>query len=278
MPKTVLITGASAGIGKVTAKLLCEKGYTVWAAARRLEKMEDLKALGVKTVKMDVTDESSLRSAMDGINNEDGGVDILVNNAGYGVFGALEDISAQDTKRQFDVNVFGYINLIKLVLPYMREKRSGKILNVTSVGGKLGEAMGSLYHSTKYAIEGLSDSLRLELSEFGIDVVVIEPGPIMTEFPDLAKNRMMEISGHTAYSKMAKAQANILALINDEKTSTKPEVVAETILKAIRDKKPKTRYPSGKAAKAMILFRKFASDRMMDRLMKAIVKRYGNDK
>lgn len=275
MKETVLITGASAGIGKATARLLLDKGYAVWGAARRLERMKDLEASGLRALELDITRQSSAKAGVERINRESGAVDILINNAGYGSFGALEDIPIEETRNQFEVNVFGLIRLTKLVLPQMRKKGKGKIVNVTSVGGKLGEAMGSLYHSTKYAIEGLSDSLRLELSPFGIDVIIIEPGPIITEFPDLTIDKMMKVSGSGAYAKMARSQAKILSLINDEKTSTRPEVVAKTILKAISAKKPQARYPTGRAAKFMTTYRKLASDRMMDGLMRAIVKRYG---
>ena len=176
---TVLITGASSGIGKETAKQLLTKGYTVYAAARRLEKMDDLKEIGCIPLKMDITKEDDIRAVVERICEERGGVDILINNAGFGTQGSIEETSLDDARYQFDVNLFGLARLTQLVLPYMRENRFGKIINISSVGGKIYVPLGGWYHATKHALEGWSDCLRTEVQRFGIDVVIVEPGAIV---------------------------------------------------------------------------------------------------
>lgn len=181
MKRTVLVTGASSGIGKATTLKLLSEGYRVYASARNLAKLESLAAKGAEILKLDVTQDHSMQSGVDRILQECGRLDILINNAGYGSYGALEDVAIDEAKYQFEVNVFGLGRLTQLVLPHMRRQSSGKIVNITSVGGKIYEPLGSWYHATKFAVEGLSDCLRLELKPFGIDVIIIEPGPIKTE-------------------------------------------------------------------------------------------------
>ena len=183
--KTVLITGASSGIGKDTAKTLIAQGYTVYVAARRLEKMAELETLGAIAIKMDITNDNDIKNVVNRINANHGGVDILINNAGFGMYGAMEDTSIDDARYQFEVNLFGLARLTQLVLPYMRAQRSGTIVNVSSMGGKVYTPLGSWYHATKHALEGWSDCLRLELAAFNINVVVIQPGAIQTEFGDV---------------------------------------------------------------------------------------------
>lgn len=166
MKKVVLITGASSGIGKETAKLLIKDGYIVYGAARRLDKMNDLKELGVTLLEMDVTNDNSMVRGIQKIIETEHRIDVLVNNAGYGSFGALEDVPISEAKYQFDVNIFGLARLTQLTLPHMRKQQSGKIVNISSMGGKFGEPHGAWYHATKFAVEGLSDSLRMELTQF----------------------------------------------------------------------------------------------------------------
>jgi hypothetical protein len=169
MSKIALVTGASAGIGEATARALVAAGYKVFAGARRLDRMAGLAALGATLLKLDLTDDASIVAAIEAIKSGAGRIDVLVNNAGYGSYGALEDVPLDEARRQFDVNVFGLARLCQLVLPIMRAQKSGKIVNVTSIGGKIWEPLGSWYHATKFAVEGLSDCLRVEVGHFGID-------------------------------------------------------------------------------------------------------------
>jgi len=195
MKKVVLITGASSGIGKVTAELLAVSGYIVYGAARRVEKMKDLETLGVKTLKMNVTDDASMVSGVEQIIAEQGVVDILINNAGFGFYGTVEDVPIEDAKYQLDVNLFGAARLTQLVLPKMREKGWGKIINISSIAGKFAMPFGGWYHASKFALEGLSDSLRNEVRDFGIDVILIEPGGIKSEWADISTENLMKNAG-----------------------------------------------------------------------------------
>ena len=270
MKKVVLITGASAGIGKETAKLLAQKGHIVYGAARRLDKMQDIKEAGVKLLSMDVTDEASMVNGVNEILQNEKRIDILINNAGYGSYGALEDVPLSEARYQFEVNIFGLARLTQLVLPGMREKHSGKIINISSMGGKFGEPNGSWYHATKYAVEGLSDSLRMELKQFGINVVIIEPGAILTEWNKIARDNMMKVSGHTAYKNLVIKHVKMFE--NADKRSSLPIVIAKTIVKAAESNRPKTRYVSGEGAKPILFLRKILSDRMFDRLFLSLMK------
>lgn len=272
MKKTVLITGASSGIGKATTEKLLDDGYTVYASARSTDKLKYLKARGAEILELDVTQDESMKSGVDRIKSECGRLDILINNAGYGSYGALEDVPMEEARHQFEVNVFGLGRLTQLVLPQMREQSFGKILNITSVGGKIYEPLGSWYHASKFAVEGLSDCLRLELQPFGIDVIIVEPGPIRTEWGSIAIETLMRMSGHTAYAKAAQTEAKLLALSNDEKVASEPEVIANTISTALKAKQPKARYAAGTGAKFLVTFRKFASDALMDRFMQFMIK------
>lgn len=272
MKKTVLITGAASGIGKATTEKLLDDGYTVYASARSTDKLKYLKARGAEILEVDVTQDESMKSGVDRIKSECGRLDILINNAGYGSYGALEDVPMEEARHQFEVNVFGLGRLTQLVLPQMREQSFGKIVNITSVGGKIYEPLGSWYHASKFAVEGLSDCLRLELQPFGIDVIIVEPGPIRTEWGSIASEKLMRMSGHTAYGKAAQTGAKLLALSNDEKVASEPEVIANTISTALKAKQPKARYAAGTGAKFLVTFRKFASDALMDRFMQFMIK------
>lgn len=266
MKKVVLITGASSGIGKETAKLLVANGNIVYAAARRLDKMSDLKEHGVKLLEMDVTNDESMVGGIQKIINSEKRIDVLVNNAGYGSYGALEDVPISEAKYQFEVNIFGLARLTQLVLPHMRKQQSGKIVNISSMGGKFGEPHGAWYHSSKYAVEGLSDCLRMELKQFNIDVVLIEPGAIKSEWGRIAKENLLNVSGNTAYKNLAEKHAKLIdrtyKLVGSE-----PVVIAKTILKAITSRRPKTRYAVGGGAKFILFFRRLLSDKLFDKVM-----------
>ena len=265
MSKVALVTGASSGIGMETTKLLVKQGYTVYGAARRLEKMQELKQDGVKLLEMDVTNEVSMVNGINEILKAEGRIDVLVNNAGYGSYGALEDVPLSEARYQFEVNIFGMARLTQLVLPHMRDQHSGRIINISSIGGKLGEPHGAWYHATKYAVEGLSDSLRMELKEFGIDVVIIEPGAIITEWAGIAREYMLKTSGSTAYGELTRKHVKMFE--RADKTGSKPIVVAKTIVKAITVSRPKTRYATGGGAKMILFVKSILSDRMFDKLL-----------
>jgi NAD(P)-dependent dehydrogenase (short-subunit alcohol dehydrogenase family) len=265
--QVVLITGASSGMGKETAKTLIQEGYTVYAAARRVERMQDLKGLGGIPLKMDVTKEEDVVAAVERIEANHGGVDILINNAGFGLYGAVEDVSLDAARYQFEVNMFGLARLTQLVLPYMRQKRAGKIVNISSMGGKIYTTLGAWYHATKHAVEGWSDCLRLEVKQFNIDVIVIEPGGIQTEFLDVTSS---QIDKHTpqdsAYRPMVSRMAEMSANMSPDMGSP-PSVIANTISRAIKARRPRTRYAVGYGARPLIFVRKWFGDRAFDWVM-----------
>jgi NAD(P)-dependent dehydrogenase (short-subunit alcohol dehydrogenase family) len=267
MAKIAIVTGASSGIGEETVKRLLTAGYTVYAGARRLDRMKSLGQAGARLLSLDVTDEPSLKTAIETVVREAGQIDVLVNNAGYGSYGALEDVPLDEARRQFDVNIFGLARLTQLVLPIMREQHSGKIVNISSVGGKLGEPYGSWYHATKFALEGLSDSLRMELRQFGIDVVVIQPGAIISEWNRIAREGLLKYSGNGGYGASARAYVKFMETADGGPLPSPPSVVAKTIVKAVQARKPKTRYVTGGGAKPVLFLRRVLSDRAFDAMM-----------
>lgn len=268
--KTVLITGASAGIGKATAIHLAQYGYKVYAGARRTEKMEELKKMGITPISLDLSSDDSMTACVAQITKETGGVDILVNNAGVGYYGALEDMPLTDAKYQLDVNLFGPARLIQMVLPGMRSRRFGKIVNLSSVGGKVTLPMGAWYHGSKFAIEGISDVLRKEVKQFGIDVIVIEPGGTKSEMIGLGGEYLIRTSGKTAYAPLAHGVINMYN--NMDKRASDPVVIAELIKRGIEAKNPKTRYAGASGAKLMLFFRKILSDKLFDRMVMSQMK------
>lgn len=176
-PGPVLITGCSTGIGRATAEQLVRAGYTVYATARRPETLADLAAAGAVTLALDVTDEESMTSAVRLVEKEHGQVGTLINNAGYGAYGPVEEVSLDEARREFETNVFGLGRMCQLVLPAMRTAGSGRIINISSMGGRVTFPAGGWYHASKYAVEALSDALRVEVASFGVQVVLVEPGP-----------------------------------------------------------------------------------------------------
>lgn len=273
MKKIILITGASSGIGKVTALQLLQEGHIVYGAARRVDLMNDLLEAGGHVLPLDMTLEESIVNVVKIIIKEQGRIDVLVNNAGYGLYGAVEDISIEDAKRQFDVNLFGLARITQQVLPYMRAQQSGKIINISSMGGKVYTPLGAWYHATKHALEGWSDCLRLELKPFQIDVVIIEPGIIATEFGKVVHSPLLKNSGKGPYATMAKAMAKSTKESYEKPgAASPPEVIAKVISEAINTKNPKIRYVAGKMAKTVMLLRKLLGDRIYDRLIMNIVK------
>jgi NAD(P)-dependent dehydrogenase (short-subunit alcohol dehydrogenase family) len=268
MSKTVLITGASSGIGEETVQALLGVGYTVFAGARRVDRMKGLSEAGAHLLTLDVTDDDSTTSAVQTVLQKAGRIDVLINNAGYGSYGALEDVPPEEARRQFDVNIFGLARLTQLVLPTMRAQRSGRIVNVSSIGGKFGEPFGSWYHATKFAVEGLSDSLRMELHPFGIDVVIIQPGATHTEWDAIARESLLKYSANGPYREGANSHAKLMEVGHKGSIPKPPSVVARTIVQAVQAKRPKTRYVTGGMAGTMIFMRRVLSDRAFDAIFR----------
>jgi NAD(P)-dependent dehydrogenase (short-subunit alcohol dehydrogenase family) len=265
--RTALVTGASSGIGEATALQLAELGFTVYAGARRVDRMSELADRGIRTRPVDVTDDPSMVALVETIIAETGRIDVLVNNAGYGMYGALEDVPIDEARRQFEVNVFGMARLIQLVLPQMRDQGDGYIVNISSMGGKIWEPLGSWYHASKFAVEGLSDSLRVEVAEFGIKVVIIEPGTIRSEWSAIAADKLEAASARTPYARQAKLVGAGLRSVERLPIAGGPEVVAEVIAKAVQSPRPRTRYPAGGGARAILLAERILPDRGFDRFI-----------
>jgi NAD(P)-dependent dehydrogenase (short-subunit alcohol dehydrogenase family) len=268
--RAVLITGCSSGIGAATAAHLARKGWTVYATARRVETLADLEAKGCRTLALDVTDEASCRGA----------VDVLVNNAGWSQSGAVESIPDERVRAQFDTNVFGLLTMCRLVLPRMREQGWGKIVNVSSMGGKFTFPGGGVYHATKHAVEALSDALRFEVRGFGVDVIVIEPGLIRTRFGDTAAREIAAATRNSGpYDEFNRAVAEATAGVYENgplaKLGGPPETVAATIEKAISAGRPRPRYKVTPSARALIALHSVLGDRGWDRMLQGQFPRPG---
>lgn len=264
--KVALVTGASSGMGKETAMRLLQEGLVVYGAARRVDQMEDLRALGAIPLKMDITVDEDIVAAVQSIEHAHGGIDVLVNNAGFGMYGAMEESTLADARYQFEVNLFGMARLTQLALPTMRKKGAGTIINISSMGGKIYTPLGSWYHATKHAVEGWSDCLRLELASFGIQVVIIEPGAIATEWGGIMLEPMLKRSGNGPYQVLAHAMARAMRnSYGKPGAASPPSVVADAVLQAVRARRPKTRYVVGKLAKPLMFIRKYLGDRIFDR-------------
>lgn len=270
--KAVLITGCSTGIGRATALRLARGGWPVYATARRLESIADLERDGCKLLQLDVTDPESIAAAVAAVEDAEGAVGVLVNNAGYGLHGAVETVPLEDVRNQFETNFFGLVDLTQRVLPAMRAQGWGRIVNISSMGGKLTFPGGAFYHATKHAVEALSDALRFEAAPFGIDVVVIEPGLIKTEFGDTAINTVdnTEIEagpyGFFNQSVMLKIHGAYNGKLAN--TASNPDSVARVIGKAISAKRPRTRYPVTAGARILMGLRRVLPDRAWDSLMR----------
>ncbi len=267
-----LITGASSGIGRETALLLSQNGYTVYGVARRLDRLKDLEVSGIRVLSMDLTVPESIDSGLRSILNEAGRIDVLVNNAGYGSYGALEEVAIEEAMRQFEVNVFGLMRLTQAVLPGMREHKSGFIVNITSVGGKIYLPLGGWYHATKHALEVLSDVLRFETEPFGIKTVIIEPGAVRTEWGDIALGSGEKVSGQGPYATMTRTMVDLFKTNYQPSRSIGPEVIAQTILKALQSRKPKTRYAVGPMVGPFLAMKRYLSDRGFEGMVRMFMK------
>jgi len=267
MNKVVIVTGASSGIGFSTVKRLVADGYIVYGAARKKSDMKKIEGAGATALSLEMTDYSSLEKAVARVIKKEGRIDVLFNNAGYGLYGAIEDVSIDDAKQQFDVNLFGLARITQLVLPQMRKQKSGTIINTSSMAGKMYTPLGAWYHATKHALEGWSDCLRIELKQFGIDVVIVEPGAIKTPWGSGAADNIERTTSDGAYKKYGKKVARSMRNRYESNEISSPKVISDVVSKAISSSKPKTRYVAGKYAKPALFARKFLSDRMFDKIV-----------
>jgi NADP-dependent 3-hydroxy acid dehydrogenase YdfG len=294
--KAVLLTGCSSGIGRASALRLARSGWTVYATARRPETLAELADAGCRTLALDVTDEESMRAAVATVEQAEGAVGVLVNNAGYSQSGAIETVPIDAVRRQFETNVLGLVRLTQLVLPRMRAQRWGKIVNLGSMGGRLTFPGGGCYHATKYALEAISDALRFELRGFGIDVVLLEPGLITTEFGHAATASMADVTGpgdssaaghgdgsHAADSEDSGEHEDPYANFNATVGAVTagayegpmrhfgagPERVAKVIERAITRRHPPARITITPSAKVLLATRRLLSDRAWDAAMRA---------
>ncbi|WP_049005994.1 oxidoreductase [Enterobacter cloacae] len=265
--KTALVTGASSGMGKVIARRLIQDGYQVYAAARSVDKMNDLAQLGARALRMDISRDEDILAAVDTIVSQTGGVDVLVNNAGFGLYGPVEEIGIDEARYQFEVNVFGAARLTQLLLPAMRARRRGYIINITSIGGKIYTPLGAWYHATKHALEGWSDCLRLEVAEYGIKVVIVEPGLIETGFGEVVSGSIVKRSASGPYGHLVGKVANSVKNAYGNGRGSDPKVIADVVARAVNSPHPRTRYAAGKYAKMLIRMRVWLGDRLFDRVI-----------
>jgi short-subunit dehydrogenase len=262
--RVALITGASSGLGKDFALRLLSKGYVVYGAARRIERMHDIEAAGGVALEMDVTDDATMVSAVNRIIGDQNRIDVLINNAGYGQMGALEDVPIDEGRRQMEVNLIGAARLTQLALPSMRAQKFGKIVNISSMGGKISTPFAGWYHASKFALEGYSDALRMEVQPFGIDVIVIEPGGTDTEWIPIALAEAQRYSGQGAYGQFVSA---MLKSATWQRKMPPPRIITDLLVKAIESKRPRTRYHGGATAGLTLFLKRFLPDRLFDRLM-----------
>jgi short-subunit dehydrogenase len=265
----VLVTGCSTGIGRAVAEELLRQGHTVWATARRPDTLTDLADRGAHVTALDVTDEASMAAAVQAVESVHGSVGTLVNNAGYGEYGAVEEVDLDKVRAMFETNVFGLARMCQLVLPGMRRAGRGRIVNIGSMGGRFVFPLGGYYHATKYAVEALSDALRMEVKAFGIDVALVEPGVTRSEFVE--KSTDSEGMGGRPDSPYAAMRASVSASNNgayaNRMMSASAQSVAEVVASAVAADRPRTRYLLTPAAKVMAATHTVAGDRVWDRLM-----------
>jgi NAD(P)-dependent dehydrogenase (short-subunit alcohol dehydrogenase family) len=278
--KAVLITGCSTGIGRATAEYLAGKGLTVYATARRAEAVADLEATGCRTLSLDVTSEESMRAAVDAVVDQEGAVGALVNNAGYSQSGAVESVPMDEVRRQFETNVFGLVRMCQLALPGMREQGWGRIVNVSSMGGNFTFPGGGFYHASKYAVEAISDALRFEVRGFGVEVAVIQPGIIKTQFADTAVGHLEPAQGDGPYAQFNAAVGAATLDVYERRIAAatmgaSPEAVANAIHHAITARHPRARYRVPRPLGLVIAQRHMTPDSMWDRMMSVAFPRPG---
>lgn len=260
MTPTILITGASTGIGRATAHFFHDKGWNVVATMRSPEKETELSALErVLVTRLDVTDSASITSAVDAATERFGAIDVLLNNAGYGAYGPLEAFAMESIRRQFDTNVIGLLQVTKAVLPSMRERGSGTIVSISSIGGRMTFPLGTLYHGTKFAVEGLSEALHYELGAIGIRVKLVEPGMIATDFGGRSFDFQNDES-LAGYQPLVKAMFGTMGSKDFARNASAPEVVSQVIWDAVTDDSARLRYTAGEDAHQLMAARSAQDD------------------
>lgn len=274
----ILITGASSGIGYEAARMLSQQGHKVYGAARRTERMDSLRQFGVTPLSLDVTSDTSAQDAIDHIIQQEGRIDVLVNNAGYGELGPVETTSLEHAQRQLDVNVLGLARMTRLVLPYMRQQHSGRIVNVASIAGRLTFPFAGWYNASKYAVEALSDATRMEVKPYGIDVVIIEPGGVFSNWGIIAADQLRKASDKTDYADKAGRVANVFDMMyrrNPYNLMTSATKAAQHVVKSVTSRHPKTRYAFGVGNASMRILHTILPDRWFDALIKCLFYNFG---
>ena len=270
----VLITGCSSGIGRAAALSLHQAGFTVYATARRTEALTELSDRGLRTLALDVTDEQSLTTAVAAVEADAGAVAVLINNAGYGLYGPVEQLPMAEIRRQFETNFFGLVRLTQLVLPGMRRRGRGRILNVSSMGGRITLPGGAFYHASKYAVEALSDALRMEVAQFGIDVVLIEPGPVKTPWNDVAAGSLSTAGAAAngdAYREYKAAVGASFGRVQGGlfgRLGSTPEDIAKVITQAVTARRPRARYLINPVAKSLVAMNRVLPARAYDSMLR----------
>lgn len=266
--KVIIVTGASSGFGKDAVKELLNRGHVVYAAARRVSAMEDIKKEGAKILSLDVTNDDQVEAAIKEVIKNEKRIDVLVNNAGYGGYGMVESVSIEEAHKQFEVNVFGVARMMRAVLPYMRKQKSGTIINMSSVVGKVSSPMIGWYSASKHSVEALSNAVRAEVKSLGIKIAVIEPGAMNTGFLDVALKQIKTVKNAPEYQ--ANADAFLKTFKKNYANAPGPEKVVKTIVKIAESNNPKTRYAVGTDSKAAIFMTKIFSDKMMDNIFRSM--------
>lgn len=272
MKKVILISGGSSGIGMQAARMLARKGHKVYAAARRLDRLEPLREDGIVPLRLDVTDEGSARQCVQAVLDAEGRIDVLVNNAGYGSLGPVECVSMEEARRQMDTNLFGAACLSRMAIPGMREQGSGRIINISSVAGRAPVLYGGWYNISKYAIEALGDTMRVDLKPFGIDVVTIEPGGIKTAWGGIAADNLEACTAGSVYEPTASREAALFRKGYGGNLLAKPDAVARAITRASLSRRPRVRYRPGTGASALIFLHSILPARWWDALIRLMGK------